>query len=1230
MRCPLLIGLICFALAALPCAGQDEPAPLDMTAFNQPLEVPKPQVRERVCLNGLWELTPLPELFTNPIPATAPTNYASALFRYPGNDVPLTAPVPGEAAKWDPIRVPGMWRWPPGATPEMLESPAEWADAHCVWYRRAFDIPQHWRGKRVTLQFGAVACFARVYVNGTEVGGHLGAVGPFELDITEVARFGQPNELLVYVVDVMATYTQLAPTGGGSDLGRMQADSLPVTAAYYVPAGIWQDVYLQATDVVFIEDVYVRTSVAQSRLEASVSLRSMDDEQRALVLSGEVLDSDGDVEHAIDPRTLTIGPGQVTQVELSDYFPKAKLWGIGEPNLYYLKLALRPPGQEQVLDDMVVCFGFREVSIKDRDIYLNGKKLQVRGDTLLHCFNGQNLIHQRPEYCKLAIEALQEMNFVCPRVAALWTNGAILDAADELGFPVIAAGIDGYWEPGDKLDNWLGELGEWIRRDRNHPSLLLWSLANEGSLPRDDCIVLAEVVERLDPSRPFMFDGWRDPDRPSPPAGKISRDWSYEVEAVRAGSLYGYAPIANAHNLTRNSSLTRAIEWARLSHQRWAFPVIMGEIAVSEPQVNIPGRSEDILGDTAWATSADERYRAYGRQMRLLLEGWRTYGLSGMCLDGLYQSIFLPPIPAGHGSLETPLEWGDMATAYPKPQKLYENASTFNPWLTDLPTYRISALGEQIQAAYAPVMLTWSRSLERNYWTGQPVEKTLMVRNDTMADVTGIEVSWELRDGDVVREVDSGFMKLPQGSTTPVRVSFELPTVEEPTTMLLTAKAVRDEQVISEETIPVNIYPAPEIKPPVSRLYLHDPSGETAQILDEAGLEYEPAADLDPQEPSILVIGKDGLMGNDEQPALVDEVAAKFDQFIHAGGVAIVLEQRTQQRLERSLGWVRAAGSPVLADLVPDQPLGFWHDDEGVLFDFVYELPPAYLAKAIVRSGPQAAALMELRSRRGRALLCNLGLTQRYETEPEATLILHSLIEYADSLLTQPPEQPRIAFVGKDEAAQHLTDLPHALQMPAPRAINADVFDDCDLFIIGDNCPDALQIVATEEMRTFVQEGGTLLVLRQEAGELPGEWLGAEVSIQPNDQVPVARLEGKAALADGLGSFAGPEKPWGLEPLPGVDAVLSLKGENWVNILQPCYLSPEPDGHSVSCLPFEGQSLLAAKAVGEGLVVLCQLPIGTGYGPVDAAVNTLFANLELSTGAYGPLMYLLTLPTVSQ
>ncbi|HEY5913655.1 MAG TPA: glycoside hydrolase family 2 TIM barrel-domain containing protein [Verrucomicrobiae bacterium] len=416
------------------------------------------------------------------------------------------------------VSLDGTWRIQPAdgeereiAVPGFWERSRGLANAHEATYRREFEVPESFAGRQVLLRFDAVGDAAEVSVNGQHAGGLVGACLPFEMDITGlVSAPSTSNRLAVFVRDD----THFSVLREGRDR-RNRKSWIPRGMGANNRKGLYQAVSLLARPVVNVADARICTSVRQQELSVAYELFNSRKETIRAKLSSQVLAPDGAVVFAL-PSTNFDLPGFVTTtVTLTAPFKDVELWQPDHPTLYTLQAVLTESSSGASLHRKSTRFGFRETWFEGIHYYLNGIRCNLRGESPAY---GEKVdLFATRETATEMIRRYQAANCNVLRFHSMPAPPHVLDVCDELGMLVIdESAIYASWQMlMPEHPDWMAQCREhltrWVRRDRNHPSVILWSAENEGlNVSALTPAMLGEfrrIIDGADGSRPVIFDG---------------------------------------------------------------------------------------------------------------------------------------------------------------------------------------------------------------------------------------------------------------------------------------------------------------------------------------------------------------------------------------------------------------------------------------------------------------------------------------------------------------------------------------------------------------------------------------------------------------------------------------------------------------------------------------------------------------------------------------------------
>jgi beta-galactosidase len=358
------------------------------------------------------------------------------------------------------------------------------------WYRRVFEVPATDAGKRISVEFDGVFRHAMVMFNGHYIGEDFSGYAPFRFDVTDFVNYGDKNVLTVRV---------------DATLGE---------GWFYEGAGIYRHVWLTKSNPIhFAEDgFYVRTEIKGDSATVLVRAEVVNESERSvqIPISVQVFDDDGNSVSGAKVESERIPAWGNGLIEFQASINHPRIWSLERPHLYRV-IATLGLGDNGSTDFYGTTFGIRTVRFDaDKGFFLNDQPLKIKGtcNHQDHAGVGAALPDRLQAY---RIERLKEMGANAYRTSHNPPTPELIDACDRLGMLVMCETRMMSSSP-----EGLGQLERMIRRFRNHPSIILWSLGNEEreqSTPRGKQIVttMKRLAKKLDPSRPVtmaMNGGW--------------------------------------------------------------------------------------------------------------------------------------------------------------------------------------------------------------------------------------------------------------------------------------------------------------------------------------------------------------------------------------------------------------------------------------------------------------------------------------------------------------------------------------------------------------------------------------------------------------------------------------------------------------------------------------------------------------------------------------------------
>lgn len=334
------------------------------------------------------------------------------------------------------------------------------------WYRKSFTIKPEDKSKIAYLQFDGVYMNSDVWINGKHLGFHPYGYTPFNYNITSFLNApGKPNVVAV----------------------RVRNKGL--NSRWYSGSGITRHVWLTLADPVHIDvagGLYVTTpSVSQYSADVNIAsyITNSGSTEKQIVLKTQLYDALGKQAGAINTNSL-VRPGQTVEVQQLVTVQRPALWSLEVPNLYVAKVSVIENGK--IIDYEQAQFGIRSIKIDAKaGLTINGKQVEMTGGCYHHD-NGPLGAASIDRAEERKIEILKKYGFNAIRTSHNPPSPALLDACDKLGMLVVNEVFDMWETPKKEQDYhlyfkewWQRDVESWVKRDRNHPSVIIWSIGNE-------------------------------------------------------------------------------------------------------------------------------------------------------------------------------------------------------------------------------------------------------------------------------------------------------------------------------------------------------------------------------------------------------------------------------------------------------------------------------------------------------------------------------------------------------------------------------------------------------------------------------------------------------------------------------------------------------------------------------------------------------------------------------
>lgn len=372
------------------------------------------------------------------------------------------------------------------------------------WYRKHFTINAADAGKQFFVDFDGAMAYAKIFLNGKYVGTWPYGYSSFRMDLTPFIKPGKENIIAV------------------------RLDTEKWDSRWYPGAGIYRHVWLVKTNPVHVGHwgTFITTpeiSDKKATIKLAVTVNNQSASKVKAIIQTNLFELGLDDKPTIKVAstkgtTIEINPNENNVAELKTVIASPKRWDVVKPNRYVAQTNIIVNGK--IIDTYYTPFGIRTIEFTARNGFLlNGKKLFIQG-TCNHHDLGALGAAMNTSALKRQLEILKSMGVNSLRTSHNPPAPELLELADKMGFLVMDEAFD-TWKTGKKksdynllFDDWYEkDLLAMIHRDRNHPSVFIWSIGNE--VPDQTNVPLtkklADIVKREDPTRP-VSNGYNDPD----------------------------------------------------------------------------------------------------------------------------------------------------------------------------------------------------------------------------------------------------------------------------------------------------------------------------------------------------------------------------------------------------------------------------------------------------------------------------------------------------------------------------------------------------------------------------------------------------------------------------------------------------------------------------------------------------------------------------------------------
>ncbi|MBT4068895.1 MAG: hypothetical protein HOE77_09430, partial [Candidatus Marinimicrobia bacterium] len=438
-------------------------------------------------LNGIWKFN------FSPNPDGRPKNFYKSNY---------------DDTNWSDIKVPGSWEMQGWSVPIYLDEEYPFTpnppfvphNFNAVGsYRKSFAIPKGWDGRHIFLRFGSVRSAFYLWINGEKVGYTQGSKTPAEFDITDFIQEGENNASVEVYRFSDGSYLE------GQDTWRV--------------SGLERDVYLYARSKTRITDFFVNADLDSTFKTGlfSVSVDVMDQTtfDETLTVRAKLVEPLRRNRVVFD-STKTVSVDSLSSIHIASIVKRVKTWTAEEPNLYQLQLSLIN-NAGQVIEAFTQQVGFRKVEIKDGNLRVNGIPIMFRG---VNRHEWDPIVGRSISEASMIkdIQIMKQHNINAVRASHYPNQERWYELCNEYGLYVIdeanieAHGMRFHQNGFEEITNdttwtaqWLDRGNRMFERDKNQPSIIMWSMGNEAG-DGQNFVELYKSLKQKDPSRPVVYE----------------------------------------------------------------------------------------------------------------------------------------------------------------------------------------------------------------------------------------------------------------------------------------------------------------------------------------------------------------------------------------------------------------------------------------------------------------------------------------------------------------------------------------------------------------------------------------------------------------------------------------------------------------------------------------------------------------------------------------------------
>ena len=872
----------------------------------------------------------------------------------------------------EPVIVPSSWRgttkdgtctlkkYPEYFPLDVFDYPKEWNNADCGILHRSFNVSDEDLKERIFLKFDAISQYSVIYLNGEKIAEWNELYLPLEIEVTDIVK--EENELYV----LCSSYEKVTIPSGQKKIVDL------VGSWYgYVCRGIWQDCMVVVKPKCFIKDVKIDTSVRKNLLTVVVDTDNLTPDTD-FTLALDIEDMDGSIVKTIEENIVLSGRNNT--FELSQIWQNAIYWDCENPYLYNMTVNLKKG--EEIVHTQKIRFGFREFWAEGHKFILNGVRVNLRGDS----WHFQGASQMTKEYALNWCRLCKENGANSIRYHAEPHPEMYLDAADETGILIVdETAIYGSAKTMDAshpkyIDNCRKHIERLVERDKNHPSVVIWSLQNE-----------MRWVDGRDEFKKFI-----------PELKDLFHKFDIQGRLV---SLDGDNRLISKED-TEIASLHYNID-GTINQWDKKVPLTIGEHGGL--WYICPQNSSMYLGLGTYQ-NGDLCEEGISVKEQLFMEYARLKEVSGISSFN-FAHYFAEAMPNEDIVYENwqEKEWGV------NPKKIRKYSLTINngnlpesyPYYKENPTCKYARDGMR------PVTVICSE-YTHSFYDDKKITKTLNVFNDTLKEHNARVLVKAVKDGEAFYTEEYAYKALP-GEYHTKKVSFEPVKVDERTEFDFIVKIYHDNTLMYTYNKTFSLFPSALKDTPVTQnpcyYYGNEADFEKVSALAPDTVMISSLSELK-NDRKILVVGS-----NIQTPSEAERKA--LTNYQNEGGNVILTEQFSFSSGEMTINkmdFLRAQASdyshPVLKG-ISDNDLTYWNEEvfeEGPdpFIHSAFEKPVEGDYTIILEcsygdfndGGDLWSPLMEYYHKNSTTIGCQLDVMKNFEKTPQACIIMRNMLSY--------------------------------------------------------------------------------------------------------------------------------------------------------------------------------------------------------------------------------------------